>query len=176
MNYDQWLAHREEWFRHNPVKPEHLRLDIELTFPRVSYEGIPVEFNPHGHGQDARHAYYVCDDWTLRTPLETISPSPHKEITLRTIVESGHKDDAPRIRLISTSSSIVHESWAARKNWNDFAYHNGVFWRVTWNEFFGEWPGGRMWGLPFQDRRHYDDVPPSDNPHRILERRWPRMR
>ncbi len=165
MTYDEWLRYREEWFRDNPIRPQHLRLDVELTFPRDRLRDVPIEFNPHHHGHEAFHLFYVCADWTIRTPVVRINPSPHDAPTWRMIVESGHHDGRPRLRLMSTSCAIVHESWAARKNWNDFAYYVGMYWRITWNEFFGEWPGGRMWGLPFQDRRHYDveDLDESDH-------------
>lgn len=154
MTYDEWLAFREQWFRDNPVQDWHLRLDIELCHSRLNLDDVPVEFNPHcGHHE--RYLYYQCDDWTIRTDIATIEPTPHNSPTYRMIVESGHVDKRPRITLMSTSSSIVHESWAAKKNWNDFAYFGGKYLRMTWNEYFGQWPGGRMWGLPFQDRHHY---------------------
>lgn len=76
------------------------------------------------------------------------------------LVESSHQNpQGEKIRLMSTSCSIVHEWWAARPNWNDFAFWRGSFWKITWNEYFGDWPGGKWKGLPFQDRRHYDDSP-----------------
>lgn len=138
----------------NPVQLHRLRLDIELTYPRDRLRDVPVEFNPHGGSMaGAYNLYYACNDWTIRTEVFEISPTPHRARTWRMIVESGHQDGGPRIELMSTSSSIVHESWAARKNWNDFAFHANKLWLVTWNEYFGEWPGGRFTGLPFHDRR-----------------------
>lgn len=155
-NYEEWLQYRNDLFTEYPINDKHLRLDIEVSFPRKLLSSVPVFFNPHiGNHYDAHETFYVCDDWSPISEVKVIKDTPHEAVTLRMIVESGH-DTANKLRLLSTSCTIVHEWWAAKKNWNDFAYFNGCYWKITWNEYFGEWPGGKWRGLPFQDRRYYD--------------------
>jgi hypothetical protein len=156
VTYEEWLDRRLGWFASYPVHPEHLRLDIELSYPRPHLSEVPVEFNPHSFHSDPRECFYVCDDWTTIFDICMIQSKAFP--TVRMLVESSHKEPwGERIRLMSTSCCIVHEWWADRQNWNDFAFWRGNFWRITWNEYFGDWPGGKWFGLPFQDRRHYND-------------------
>jgi hypothetical protein len=165
MNYKEWVDQRNHWFQQYPVQPpeKHLRLDIELTHPRRLMSEVPVSFNPHLPPYDAYECFYICDDWSIIFDICNID-TPHEEPVLRMLVESGHQEPwGERIRLLSTAGTIFHESWAARKNWNDFAFFRGQYWKITYNENFGDWPGGRVRGLPFQDRRHYNDNFPSLN-------------
>lgn len=158
VTYDEWLSIREEHFLKYPLPPveNHLRLDIELSFPRQKPDEVPVSFNPHLQHQE-HNLHYVCDYWSVIFDVCRVENTPHGEPTLRMLVESGHRKPwGERIRLMSTSCKIYHESWARQKNWNDFALFRGQYWKVTWNENFGDWPGGKVWGLPFQDRRHYN--------------------
>lgn len=163
MNYEEWLNQRKEWFELYPTPKveKHLRLDIELSYPNKLLSQVPTEFNPHHfHNYDSQELFYVCDDWSIIFDICEINPTPHMQPTLRMLVESGHANPwGEKIRLMSTSCSIFHESWAREKNWNDFAFFRGMYWRITYNENFGDWPGGRIWGLPFQDRRCYDEHP-----------------
>lgn len=178
MKYTEWVEQRSRWLDQYPLRPleeRHLRLDIELSHPCDKLSDIPVDFNPHGgyidfidivamqRGRtarlkyDARECFYVCDDWSVIFDVCTINDLG-VDSNLRMLVESSHKEPwGERIRLMSTSCSIVHEWWADRQNWHDFAFFRGKFWKIVWNEYFGSWPGGIVRGLPFQDRRHYDD-------------------
>lgn len=150
MNHEEWLDFRSNYFLKNPVDPNHLRLDIELSYNRSKLSDVPVDFYAHKDNE----LFYVCHDWTPVTlPIE-IYNGPHESPTMRMIVESSHGINENNIRLMSTSCRIVHEWWAARKNWVDFAFYDKRYWRITWNEYFGEWPGGKWMGLPFQDRSH----------------------
>lgn len=156
----KWLEQRDQWFSEYPLQPiesKHLRLDLELSFPRQQMSEVPVDKSPH-FNYDSRECFYVCADWSVIFNVEEIEDTQHERPTLRMLVESCHDNPmGDRIRLMSTACTIIHEHWAARQNWNDFAFFRGKFWRITWNEYFGDWPGGRIWGLPFQDRRHYGD-------------------
>lgn len=160
ISYDEWINIRLNNFEKYPVQPldKHLRLDIELSYPRKSLYDIPAGFSPHIGGYDEIELFYVCEDWSVIFDIYKIKNSPHENPTLRMLVESGHENPwGERIRLFSTSSTIFHESWATNKNWHDFAYFRGHYWKITWNENFGGWPGGIVWGLPFQDCRHFDN-------------------
>lgn len=161
MRYAEWLELRNQHFAQYPLPPveKHLRLDIELSYPRSRLSQVPTEFNPHYYddGYDEQECFYVCCDWSVIFDVHIMTETPHEWPTLRMLVESGHREPwGERIRLLSTSSSIYHEPWAAQKNWNDFAFFRGMHWRVTYNENFGPWPGGRVRGLPFQDRRSFN--------------------
>lgn len=159
--YDTWLKQRDVWFKQYPTRPIEcgiLRLDIELKYPKNKLSQIPIRCHPHVD-YDPRECFYVCDDWsTIFDVWGRGNPNCAECYTLRMLVESSHPKPTfgEPIRLMSTSCSIIHEHWAARKNWNDFAFFRGRYWQITWNEYFGDWPGGIVRGLPFQDRRFYD--------------------
>ena len=154
MYPENWLQQRKVWNEQYPVRPVSsrvLRLDIELAYPCKRLSDVPVLFNPHRFGLDSRECFYVCADWSTIFDVWDIHGGH------RMLVESCHANPwGERIRLMSTSCTIVHESWAHYKNWHDFAFFRGKFWKVVYNEYLGDWPGGVLWGLPFQDRRHLE--------------------
>lgn len=164
VNYNEWINQREQWQQKYPSPPpeQHLRLDIELSYPRKLLSQVPIDFNPHSYcNYDGYECFYVCDDWST---IFEVCESPHEQPTLRMLVESGHNNSwGEKIRLLSTSCSIFHEHWARYKNWNDFAFFRGMYWKITYNQALSDWPGGRVWGLPFQDRRHFNDDIPHGN-------------
>lgn len=160
MTVAEWLEQRWYWCEQYPLPPidKHFRLDLELANPHAFLPHIKLDFNPH-IGYDANECFYVNDnDWS------TIFNVCEIDDKLRMLVECGHdKPLGEPIRLLSTSSSFVHESWAARKNWHDFAFFRGMWWKVTWNEYFSGYPFGGHSHPAVRDRRYYDpDVRDSE--------------
>ena len=142
MSYQSWLEYRDYIFN-SRSSPSFFngRLDLELSYPNHELNDVPVPFNPHIGGFAAHDCFYDWRGWKVVSDIVVMDDSPH-DVSLRVIVEAS---DNGEIRLMSTASSIIHEWWAARRNWNDFAQFDGFFWRITWNEFFGPWPGGQPW-------------------------------
>jgi len=158
LNYKNWLESRNIWFKQyptHPIKKKHLRLDLELSYPRDVLSDIPVDYNPNNmFFDDPTECFYVCDDWSVIFEVFEIEDTPHERPTLRMLVESCHQDPVgERIRLMSTSCSIIKKPNEKQNSRHDFAFFRGKFWKVTWNEYFGQDPSS-IDGLPFKDKRH----------------------
>ena len=129
MKYGDWFCIRHKWGLEYPTQPAHtkiIRLDIELSYPRNLISQVPVDNIKH-NGYFNDELFYICHDWSTIFDVVPIDDSPH-DSTLRMLVESGHQNPwGERMRLMSTSCSIVHESWADYKNWNDFAFFRENF-------------------------------------------------
>lgn len=154
MNYGDWLYNRSEWLRIYPRQDEHFRLDIELKGPYNSIQDIPVDFNPHIATSDSRRLYYLCSDWSTIWNICNLDTEHGPRI--RMLVECSHQHPwGEQITLMSTAHSIIHEWWADRQNWHDFALWRGQYWKLTWNECLSPFPFGRG-GLPYSDPERRD--------------------
>lgn len=157
MNSQEWEKCVNIWTEQYPVQDienKHLRLEIELSNPSDNFSEIPVDFNPNNiFFDDPTECFYVCDDWS--TIFEVMKMDDSENI--RMLVESCHENpQGERIRLMSTSCSIVHKLNEKKNSRHDFAFFRGKFWKLTLNKYHGEYPEGKIDGLPFKDKRHLD--------------------
>lgn len=152
LHQDRWRQWRSERLTEYPCPEGHWRFDLELTDPRDILENVPITHNPHTN-YSGHTCFYECDDWSTIWGVHNAYRYETGHYSYRILVESGHQHPwGERIKLLSTSSGIVTESWG-RNPQNTFAYFRGYYWNVSYKEFLHDFPAGV--GYPIFDGGPY---------------------
>lgn len=147
LHYENWLRWRADRLRDYPGNDGwdgKWRIDLEIAYPRLNLEDVPVERNPHGaFGPHA--CFYFCINWSSIFGVHDAHLYRTGGDSYRMLIESCNSKPTwgETVWLASTSSAICPEPWG-RNSPNRFAKFRGFWWKVTWCELLHEWPAGRI--------------------------------